>query len=220
MSTRQGYFQSSQFHDLTPEEFAKRYFGAVAPINFPSNATVPPPGPCDHQARTKKMSKIKPDWKVELEKLEKEVEDFEELDEEDVEEELPAVRQSYPTQLDLRLKGEVNAIKEQRFCGSCWAHAAIASLESCAKRRYNLLLNLSEQLLVGCTYPNNRDGCNGGWTSEALDYMNREFATSKQRSITPSTDRRIKTLVVQILIQFHTLVNIRAACGHPTLNEN
>jgi len=57
-------------------------------------------------------------------------------------------------------------IKDQGFCGSCWAFATVGPLECNIKIKDNKTVNLSEQWLVSC----NRDGwgCNGGW--EAHDY--------------------------------------------------
>ncbi|XP_066396489.1 ervatamin-B-like [Miscanthus floridulus] len=45
-------------------------------------------------------------------------------------------------------------------CGSCWAFAAVASIESLYKLRTGRLVSLSEQELVDCASPPNY-GCNG-----------------------------------------------------------
>ena len=64
-------------------------------------------------------------------------------------------------------KNWVTPVKDQGSCGSCWAFAVNGLLEVYANLYYNDLLNmdLSEQQLVACVYPedeNGRGGCQGG----------------------------------------------------------
>jgi C1A family cysteine protease len=67
--------------------------------------------------------------------------------------------------------GMVTDVRDQGNCGSCWAFAALAAVES------SLLINdeitdLSEQELVDCAggeYGN--AGCDGGWMSNAFAYV-------------------------------------------------
>jgi hypothetical protein len=54
-------------------------------------------------------------------------------------------------------------VKNQRYCGSCWAFAAIALVENLSDRN-----DLSEQELVSCVTGND---CNGGWYFDALKYV-------------------------------------------------
>jgi len=46
--------------------------------------------------------------------------------------------------VDWRSKGAVNAIKDQKNCGSCWAFATAASMESAHKIKSGKLLSFSE----------------------------------------------------------------------------
>jgi len=81
---------------------------------------------------------------------------------------------SYPSSFDWRNKDGnnwVTPIRDQGQCGSCWAFAVTAEVES----RINIVLNnpnfnkdLSEQYLVSCDSANK--GCSGGWSSVALNY--------------------------------------------------
>lgn len=72
-----------------------------------------------------------------------------------------------PSALDWRAKGAVTSIKDQGWCGSCWAFAAAAYCES------NLIINngikndidLSEQYLLECTPESD---CKGGFPAYAL----------------------------------------------------
>jgi C1A family cysteine protease len=76
---------------------------------------------------------------------------------------------SLPSSVDWRLKGALNPVKNQASCGSCWAFAAASALESHAAISTGVLPNLSEQNLVDCVYA--RDGCRGGWPTEAFKYI-------------------------------------------------
>ncbi len=69
--------------------------------------------------------------------------------------------QALPTSFDWRELGGTTPIKNQGGCGSCWAFATAAPLESQIKLQCGATVDLSEQYLVSC----NRDGwsCSGGW---------------------------------------------------------
>lgn len=66
-------------------------------------------------------------------------------------------------------KGAVNPIRNQGNCGSCWAFAAIASLEAAYQIKNGKLLALSEQNLVDCV--EYCVGCNGGNGFAAFEYV-------------------------------------------------
>jgi cathepsin L len=65
----------------------------------------------------------------------------------------------------------VNPIQDQGQCGSCWAFAAAAAMESAHAIFQGSLYKLSEQNLVSCAgarYGNL--GCNGGLQTQAWNY--------------------------------------------------
>ena len=68
----------------------------------------------------------------------------------------------------------LNTVKNQRTCGSCWAHSAVAAVENLYARYHNIedpnaIPSLSEQELVDCNYfPN--IGCYGGKQIYAFNY--------------------------------------------------
>lgn len=73
----------------------------------------------------------------------------------------------FPSSFDWRNNNGVTPVQNQGNCGSCWAFAPVAALESKLLISYGTLTNLSEQQVVSC----NPDsfGCGGGWGSTTYD---------------------------------------------------
>ncbi len=61
----------------------------------------------------------------------------------------------------------VTGVRNQGDCGSCWAFAGVAHLESMVKIYAELDMNLSEQQVVSCVTP--EFGCSGWYTEAAYD---------------------------------------------------
>ncbi len=62
-------------------------------------------------------------------------------------------------------------VKNQAYCGSCWAFAAVGSTELLANLYFNdptIDFDLSEQEITSCA---DYAGCNGGYPSSALDHI-------------------------------------------------
>jgi len=72
-------------------------------------------------------------------------------------------------------QGVVTPVKDQGQCGSCWTFGTNGAIESIFKQQTGRSVNLAEQQLVDCTYPN-YDGCNGGNDEDAFDYLSRHSA--------------------------------------------
>ena len=74
------------------------------------------------------------------------------------------------TLVDWVAANRVAAVRNQGQCGSCWAFASAAVVESAKAIKANTTASyLSTQQLVDCNTANG--GCNGGWYSGALDYI-------------------------------------------------
>lgn len=59
-------------------------------------------------------------------------------------------------------------VRQQGSCGSCWAHAAVATLEKHYWDKTRQRLSFSHQMLVDCDTQSS--GCSGGWDHNALNY--------------------------------------------------
>ncbi|WOL13568.1 hypothetical protein Cni_G22338 [Canna indica] len=75
-----------------------------------------------------------------------------------------------PSSVDWRAEGAVALIKDQGNCGSSWAFATIAAVESINKIVTGKLIKLSEQVLVDCDNSYNL-GCSGGIIDYAFAFI-------------------------------------------------
>ncbi|KAL7732137.1 hypothetical protein ACLKA6_010265 [Drosophila palustris] len=85
-----------------------------------------------------------------------------------------------PDTVDWRTKGAVTPVKNQGKCGSCWAFAAVATLEGQHFLRRGHLIELSEQNLLDCSTSDH--GCKGGLASRALSYIRRNHGIDTAKS--------------------------------------
>ncbi|WFN33911.1 lectin like domain-containing protein [Methanogenium sp. S4BF] len=84
----------------------------------------------------------------------------------------------FPAHFDLRDEGRVTPVRDQGWCGSCWAFATIGSLESTYLTDSGEAEDLSENNLKNlCSnlYPNGFDNgpCNGGYDFMSAAYFTR-----------------------------------------------
>lgn len=73
--------------------------------------------------------------------------------------------------VDWASQGKVSGVKNQGSCGSCWAFSATGVLESTFLVQKGSTQSFSEQQLVDCSRSQGNQGCNGGWPSNALKYI-------------------------------------------------
>ena len=84
---------------------------------------------------------------------------------------LSSVLGAAPSAIDHTSLSHVTSVKNQGGCGSCWAFGAVASFEGSYAIATKNLKTFAEQELLDCTYPDSRNGCNGGWYHQAWAYV-------------------------------------------------
>jgi len=62
-------------------------------------------------------------------------------------------------------------VKDQGYCGSCWAFSATEQVESDTMRTLGTTYILSPEQITQCD--RTAEGCNGGWTEHAYNYLTR-----------------------------------------------
>jgi len=79
------------------------------------------------------------------------------------------LRTSTVTSFDWRDYNAVTPVKDQGYCGSCWAHSAVETVESAWFLAGNVLTEFSVEQVTECDTKDG--GCNGGNTPTAYEYI-------------------------------------------------
>jgi len=92
---------------------------------------------------------------------------------------IPPANVELPSYIDWRQLGAVTPVKNQGYCGSCWAFSATGALEGQHFRQTGKLVSLSEQELVDCSYSM---GCQGGWPYKAFELIKQKGGIDTEQS--------------------------------------
>lgn len=76
-----------------------------------------------------------------------------------------------PASVDWRQRGAVTDVKDQSFCGACWAFSVAGAIEGQYFIKTGHLLSFSAQNLVDCSRSLQNQGCNGGHPDETYRYI-------------------------------------------------
>ena len=91
---------------------------------------------------------------------------------------------SQPSYVDWVSRGANPPMKDQRGCGSCWAFGTVSAIESTYYLTTGDRVSFAEQELLDCTYERQgKNGCDGGWLSQPIDYVQhtRRLASSRDK---------------------------------------
>jgi len=79
------------------------------------------------------------------------------------------MRKGAPDALDWSTSGGTSPVKDQGYCGSCWAFSATEAVESALYQQHGVNAVLATQQLVACDTTDG--GCQGGDLPTAFDYF-------------------------------------------------
>jgi C1A family cysteine protease len=83
----------------------------------------------------------------------------------------PAVDLDLPEVVDWRLEGAVLPVQNEEQCGSCWAFVSTDAMSCLWYQKTKLLVELSTQEVIDCSGAFGCEGCNGGLTSGAYQWV-------------------------------------------------
>lgn len=95
----------------------------------------------------------------------------------------PKNKSPLPDRFNWRSQGKVTPARYQGSCGSCWAFASLAALESAyliKGKTNNKKFDLSEQHLLACA---RKQGCKGGTSVDAFNYILNNDGVTDEKSI-------------------------------------
>lgn len=75
-----------------------------------------------------------------------------------------------PAYIDWRLAGAVTPVRDQAFCGSCWAFGTIGTIVGRYFLKYGKQVQFSEQQLMDCSWNEGNNGCDGGEDFRVYQY--------------------------------------------------
>merc|ERR1712168_915778 len=116
-----------------------------------------------------------------------------------------------PDTMDWRTQGLVTPIKDQGQCGSCWAFAAVATMEGAWKKAGHSLTSLSEQQLVDCVTVDY--GCNGGLPSDGIAWAEKHGMAAESAYPYHARDGRCKHNQ-KAVANFTDLINVQQSEEH------
>jgi len=101
-------------------------------------------------------------------------------------------------------KNVLNPVQDQGGCGSCWAFATVAVVESANALAHGTLYKLSEQQLVDCDSA--QGGCNGGNMYPAEGYVQRNGLATEDAYPYAGVDQDCKDFTPVAYITNHCLI--------------
>lgn len=82
-----------------------------------------------------------------------------------------AAVEDIPSSVDWRGTGYVTRVKDQGTCGSCWSYGTTGSLEGQVFKATSSTVEISQQTLMDCSWPQGNNACDGGLDYNAYEWM-------------------------------------------------
>ncbi|XP_054453734.1 cathepsin O isoform X2 [Anoplopoma fimbria] len=114
-----------------------------------------------------------------------------------------------PDKFDWRDKAVVAPVQNQEACGSCWAFSVVGATQSVRAIGGSQLEQLSVQQVLDCSFQNG--GCNGGSTSQALNWLKQTRVKLVPQSEYPY---KAKTGICHFFSQSHGGVAVKNFTAH------
>jgi cathepsin L len=86
----------------------------------------------------------------------------------------PSSAMPSPTNPQFSWRDKLESVRNQEYCGSCWAFAVVGAYEGSQSLQNSQAFDMAEQQLVNCVPPNSLaggDNCQGNMPATALDWM-------------------------------------------------
>lgn len=115
---------------------------------------------------------------------------------------------SIPDSVDWRKEGALSPVQDQGSCGSCWAFATVAAVESAWYIAKGDLIKLSEQQLVDCD--SNQGGCDGGNMYPAEGYVQKNGLTTEEAYPYKGVQGKCKSFNPVVTIRDHCFIKQRS----------
>ncbi|KAF4716881.1 hypothetical protein FOZ63_025954 [Perkinsus olseni] len=115
-----------------------------------------------------------------------------------------------PKSVNYVTKGWVTEVKNQGWCGSCWAFSTTGALEGLHKNVSGELVSLSEQELIDCSVHYGNWGCMGGWMNASFLYVADHGLESEKdypynSSKVPPTHGTLSETLISFASQAHSI---------------
>ncbi|XP_035666054.1 digestive cysteine proteinase 1-like [Branchiostoma floridae] len=76
-----------------------------------------------------------------------------------------------PDNINWAIRGAVTPVKDQAVCGSCWSFGAAEAIEGAWFKKTGLLVPLSQQNLMDCSWGYGNNACDGGEEWRAYEWV-------------------------------------------------
>ncbi|XP_078671018.1 digestive cysteine proteinase 1-like [Branchiostoma floridae x Branchiostoma belcheri] len=92
-----------------------------------------------------------------------------------------------PDHINWAIRGAVTPVKDQAVCGSCWSFGAAEAIEGAWFLKTGLLVHLSQQNLMDCSWGYGNNACDGGEEWRAYEWVMKHGGIARASQYGPYT---------------------------------